>query len=334
MSSDVTLAVLLPYIGLVESEFTAKGQLLVATGPGTYAFVDVGTDDQVLVADAAEATGVKWAAGGGGVSDHGGLTGLGDDDHTQYHTDARADTWLATKTVADISGAAADADLAAHEADTANPHEVTAAQSGADPAGTAATAVSTHAAEPDPHPGYVLESREGVADGVATLDSGGDVPLAQLGNVPAAPVSTVAGRTGDVVITSADLADVEATGARTHTHYFGAVNVTNTDNDSASDQWVPADDITITAVKTMPVGSVVAGANASTIAITGNAANLLSASTSDIKGGTVDVPVAHTLTGTTADLDIDAGEIVRPTIAIGETSTGGDVAVWVEYVHR
>jgi hypothetical protein len=29
--------------------------------------------------------------GGGGVTDHGGLTGLADDDHTQYHTDARGD---------------------------------------------------------------------------------------------------------------------------------------------------------------------------------------------------------------------------------------------------
>ncbi len=31
------------------------------------------------------------AAAGGGVTDHGALTGLGDDDHTQYHTDARGD---------------------------------------------------------------------------------------------------------------------------------------------------------------------------------------------------------------------------------------------------
>lgn len=29
--------------------------------------------------------------GGGGVTDHGALTGLGDDDHTQYHNDARGD---------------------------------------------------------------------------------------------------------------------------------------------------------------------------------------------------------------------------------------------------
>ena len=31
------------------------------------------------------------AGGGGGVTDHGALTGLGDDDHPQYHTDARGD---------------------------------------------------------------------------------------------------------------------------------------------------------------------------------------------------------------------------------------------------
>lgn len=30
-------------------------------------------------------------AGGGGVADHGALTGLADDDHSQYHTDARGD---------------------------------------------------------------------------------------------------------------------------------------------------------------------------------------------------------------------------------------------------
>lgn len=33
--------------------------------------------------------------GASGVTDHGALTGLGDDDHSQYHTDARAATWLA-----------------------------------------------------------------------------------------------------------------------------------------------------------------------------------------------------------------------------------------------
>ena len=41
-------------------------------------------------------------SGGGGVSDHGDLTGLGNDDHTQYHTDSRADSWLTSKTLDDI----------------------------------------------------------------------------------------------------------------------------------------------------------------------------------------------------------------------------------------
>lgn len=35
--------------------------------------------------------------------DHGGLSGLADDDHTQYHTDARALTWLGTRSTTDLS---------------------------------------------------------------------------------------------------------------------------------------------------------------------------------------------------------------------------------------
>jgi hypothetical protein len=39
--------------------------------------------------------------GGGGVTDHGDLTGLADDDHLQYHTDSRADARYYTKTELD-----------------------------------------------------------------------------------------------------------------------------------------------------------------------------------------------------------------------------------------
>lgn len=35
--------------------------------------------------------------------DHGSISGLGDDDHTQYHTDARALTWLGTRSTSDLS---------------------------------------------------------------------------------------------------------------------------------------------------------------------------------------------------------------------------------------
>lgn len=36
------------------------------------------------------------------VSDHGSLSGLGDDDHTQYHNDSRALTWLGTRSTSDL----------------------------------------------------------------------------------------------------------------------------------------------------------------------------------------------------------------------------------------
>lgn len=37
------------------------------------------------------------------IDDHGELVGLGDDDHSQYHNDARADTWLGTKDTDDLA---------------------------------------------------------------------------------------------------------------------------------------------------------------------------------------------------------------------------------------
>ena len=40
--------------------------------------------------------------GGAGLADHGSLTGLTDDDHLQYHTDARALTWLGTRSTTDL----------------------------------------------------------------------------------------------------------------------------------------------------------------------------------------------------------------------------------------
>jgi hypothetical protein len=39
---------------------------------------------------------------GAGVSDHGLLTGLTDDDHSSYHTDGRALIWLATRSTSDL----------------------------------------------------------------------------------------------------------------------------------------------------------------------------------------------------------------------------------------
>lgn len=62
----------------------AKGDLLVATAADTITRLAVGSNDQVLTADSAQATGVKWAAAAGGVPTSRqviagiGLTGGGD----------------------------------------------------------------------------------------------------------------------------------------------------------------------------------------------------------------------------------------------------------------
>lgn len=100
-------------------------------------------------------------------------------------------------------------------ATSGNPHNVTAAESGADPAGTASSSMSTHEGEPDPHPGYVLETREAALNGIATLDGTGNVPLSQLGNVPGGggggDVTSVNGETGVVVL---DADNIEASAAR------------------------------------------------------------------------------------------------------------------------
>jgi hypothetical protein len=49
------------------STITAKGNLIVGTGTGTYTVQTVGTDGQVLTADSAEADGVKWATPASGT---------------------------------------------------------------------------------------------------------------------------------------------------------------------------------------------------------------------------------------------------------------------------
>jgi hypothetical protein len=53
---------------LLKNAFTAKGQILVGTGNGTYTALPLGADGQVLVADSTQASGVKWANISGGAS--------------------------------------------------------------------------------------------------------------------------------------------------------------------------------------------------------------------------------------------------------------------------
>ncbi len=93
-----------------------------------------------------------------GSIDHGSIGGLSDDDHTQYHTDARHDA-RNVNTHADVTSAGADIDDAVtkkhshansaqldlvtdgdHDVRNDNPHSVTAAQAGASPTGHGHTA--------------------------------------------------------------------------------------------------------------------------------------------------------------------------------------------------
>jgi hypothetical protein len=49
---------------------------------------------------------VDWlvvSPGEASATDHGGLSGLSDDDHQQYHNDTRADTWLGTKDITELA---------------------------------------------------------------------------------------------------------------------------------------------------------------------------------------------------------------------------------------
>lgn len=61
--------------------------------------------------------------------------------------------------------------LEAHVTDTTNPHEVTAAQAGADPEGTASAAVGAHEAAEDPHPQYAGGGGGGGPQNPALWDS-------------------------------------------------------------------------------------------------------------------------------------------------------------------
>jgi len=53
---------------LLDADFTAKGQILVGTGSGTWVALPVGTNDFTLTADSAEASGVKWVATESGIT--------------------------------------------------------------------------------------------------------------------------------------------------------------------------------------------------------------------------------------------------------------------------
>lgn len=65
-SSDVSLGNVTNDAQITKAIFTAKGQVIGATASATPAVLAVGTDGHVLTLDSTTATGLKWAAAGGG----------------------------------------------------------------------------------------------------------------------------------------------------------------------------------------------------------------------------------------------------------------------------
>lgn len=102
---------------------------------------------------------VPGLPGASGVSDHGALTGLADDDHPQYHTDARGD--------ARYSALGHNHDGAYDPAGSAS-----AAQSAAIAA--AAAGLASHVGAADPHPQYLTAT-----EGNAAYDASGAASAAQ-----------------------------------------------------------------------------------------------------------------------------------------------------------
>ena len=68
---------------------------VVAGRQCTVLFLDPANQDDAVILTI---QGALPSGGGGGVTDHGALTGLGDDDHTQYGALAQAETWAALQT--------------------------------------------------------------------------------------------------------------------------------------------------------------------------------------------------------------------------------------------
>ncbi len=133
------------------------------------------------------------------ITDHGLLTGLADDDHTQYLTSPRANTWLATKTTDNLTQGSTNLYFTDERAQDAVGNILTNTSTikwtyndgsniiSADvsPAGISHASLA-NLTTGDPHTQYQLESEKNVANGYAGLNSSG---LLSPSRIPAMPLS-------------------------------------------------------------------------------------------------------------------------------------------------
>lgn len=104
------------------------------------------------------------------TSDHGSLSGLGDDDHPQYHNNTRGDARYYTKSQVDtqLAGKVGTSDSRLTDARTPTAHAASHASAGSDPLSPASIGAATdddisdaltaHTAASNPHPVYLTQS--------------------------------------------------------------------------------------------------------------------------------------------------------------------------------
>jgi hypothetical protein len=98
-TSDLAKAAILPSA----AQLVADGNALLATIVFKKSDTTIANRISDIRPIMSRAFGTPTELAGGSVIDHGSLTGLADDDHAQYQTTGRADTWLAGKSTTNLS---------------------------------------------------------------------------------------------------------------------------------------------------------------------------------------------------------------------------------------
>ena len=157
------------------------GQVSVAGTPGHG--LRIAADNTI------ESTGKVPGSGDGGVTDHGALTGLADDDHTQYHTDARGDARYYVQGTVDAA--------LAGKADSSHTQAISTITG-------LQTALDGKAASSHTHPLSQIDQSGATSGQVPKWNGSAWAPADESGGGGGGDVASVFGRTGAVVAQADD----------------------------------------------------------------------------------------------------------------------------------